>query len=156
MKMLFMIGGLLMAAVGGLGLFGAMTPGFDYEGATLQERQVWLDKEADKATAEIRRGIEASGTSRNLMDVQAVNASAEEKLIEIVMEAKGASRTIIPKDFRLTFLGQMCPDFTRSPLSKEGFRLNMRIVRSNGDLALSETVSQVACDRYYAFKKRTR
>lgn len=156
MKTLIVIGGIMLAAAGGVGLFSAMTPGFDYEGATLAERQAWLDGESENATAEIRRGIEKGGVGRHLMDVQAVNASAEEKLIEVIIEAKGASRTIIPKNFRLQFLGEMCPEFTRSPLSKHGFRMNMKIVRSNGDLALSETVSEVACERYYAFKKRTR
>ena len=156
MKVFIIIGGIVMAGLGGLGLVGVMSPSFDYEAATAVERQAWLDEEAQKTLVETRNELDRNGTSRNLFDVQSVRASDEEKLIEIVMEAKGASRTIIPKDFRLQFLGKMCPDFQRSPLSRHGFRLNMKMVRSNGDLVMSETVSEVACERYYAFKKRTR
>ncbi len=151
--LLFVIAFVVLAGIGRVAMLNT-GPGFDYEGASSEERQAWLDEEAKTIAEDVRKGIGVSGLNRAQMDLQDVVLSDEDKLLDIVVVAKGSVRTYRPKDFRMEFLQKMCPVYERSTLAKLGFRTRLKLVRENGDIAVAETVSKAACDQYRAFKKR--
>ena len=88
------------------------------------------------------------------MDVQDVIVDQEQKLVDIVIVAKGSVRTYRPKDFRMQFLAKTCPGYARTPIGRINYRTRLKLVRENGDIAVSENLSNAACDQYRAFMKR--
>lgn len=157
MKAVAIIGGIVMFGIGGLGLSKAtMGPGFDYDTATPIERQAWLDEQVEPIAEDVRKGLGMSGVSRARMDLHKLEISDEEKLIDIQIVAKGATRTAKPTNFREQFLEKTCPTFENTKLARLGFRTRLRIVRENGDIALSESVSRASCQKFREYKKRRR
>ncbi len=157
MKWAAIIGGVLICALGGLGLAKAtLTPSFDYEAASPIDRQAWLDSQASGIASDVREGLDIAGAKVTQMALQDLIISDEKKLLDIVIVVKGSTRTHRPKDFRMEFLGKMCPEYQDTHLAKLGFRMRLKLVRENGDIALSENVSRGACKQYKDFLKRQR
>jgi len=145
-----------VAVLVGLAAIGALfgDPGFDFEEATPAERQVWLDSEAETMAIDVRKGIFATGVKQTQMDLQDVIVDQDQKLVDIVIVAKGSLRTYRPKDFRMQFLAKTCPGYARTPFGKIDYRTRLKIVRENGDIAVAENLSNGACEQYRAFMKR--
>ncbi len=154
MKWVIGIVGFLIAIGGGVGLGQVTGDSFDFDNATLEERQAWLDEATGEISDGAALGLVQAGTGYNMMAVQEVSASAEDNRISIILEAKGATRLAIPADFSVQFMDKMCDEWVRTPMGRHGVLLTTKIVRSNGDHVRSETVSKPACDRYRDFKRR--
>ncbi len=156
MKWIIGLIGLALVISGAIGL-GQVTSGggFDYATASLDERQAWLEKGVSEMREGAEKGIRDSGTSYNMMGVKDVIVSAEDNRVTLTIEAKGSTRLAIPSNFRIEYMDKMCREWLRTPAGREGVLMTTKIVRSNGDLVRSDTISKPACERFKAFKKRT-
>lgn len=151
--LIFVIAFVVMAGVARIGMLQSGS-NFDYDTATPVERQAWLDEQVGPIAEDVRKGLGMSGMSRARMDLHKLEISDEEKLIDIEIVAKGATRTAKPANFREQFLEKTCPTFENTKLARLGFRTRFRLVRENGDIAISESVSRAACEQFRAYKKR--
>jgi len=155
MKWILGIAGIIIAISGGIGV-GKVTAGsdFDYETASLEERQAWLEQGISELREGAEQGLRASGTSYNMMGVKDVTVSAEDNRVTLTIEAKGSTRLAIPSNFRVEYMDKMCGEWMRTAPGRKGVLMTTRIVRSNGDLVRSDTISKPACERFKEFKKR--
>ncbi|MHA7900041.1 MAG: hypothetical protein ACX94B_09260 [Henriciella sp.] len=149
----------VLAGVFGLVTLGAIgaavdANGFDFDAASPDERQVWLDEEAKVWATDIRSGLFSSGVKKTQMDLQNIRVDQEKQLVDIIIVVKGSVRTYRPKNFRMQFLETLCPGYARSAFGKIDYRTRIKLVRENGDVAVAENLSNSACDQFRAFKKR--
>jgi hypothetical protein len=150
----------LLAIVGGLVALGAIgatvtpTSSIDYAEATDEERTVWLQERGDEIGRGVSDGLKAAGMNHAQMALSSKEYDPDRKEITFAIEVKGSVRMGFPNNFSIQFQDQMCPVFRRSGLAKEGIRTTFKIVRSNGDVVRSDTISASVCDRLDAFKAR--
>lgn len=142
--------------LGAIGAAVAPSTSIDYDTATAEERQTWLKKQGDEIGRGLSDGLKASGMNEAQMALSSQEYDLDRKEITFQIEVKGSVRMAFPTNFSTVFQTQMCPTFRNSGLAKEGIKTRFQIVRSNGDVVRTDTISQAVCDRLSAFQARRR
>jgi len=135
--------GTFTAAVGGAQL-GVLSGGnFDYEAATVDERQKWLEKHSKSVVRGMKSGLRGSGVKIEVEDVD-VNAAARKVTVTLQarerMQLNGRAGAM-----KAQFSKKMCPEYTKLTIAKARISLITKILYKNGRPAITLSITPSKC-----------
>ena len=150
--MKFLIGATAIL-IGAFAFFATASIGsnFDYETATLEERQAWLDKQA-KSIKGWSRFLLPSGRGPSALNfkMDSVETRARSREIEMKILVKVPyGKTVAPADYSQS-LYKMCKKYVRTSLYDQEVRLITTFTKEKGGVVQKVTASPRKCDRTLA------
>ncbi len=146
----------VFAVLGAIGATVGPSTSIDYETATLEERQAWLEEQGDEMGRGLSDGLKASGLNEAQVALSSQEYDIDRKEITFKIEVKGSVRMAFPTNFSTDFQTKMCPAFRSSGLAKADIKTRFQIERTNGDIVRTDIISKAVCDRLSAFQDRRR
>jgi len=148
MKWLFGIIGIGMAVMGGfnLGTTGAGGASFNYEEASIDERQTWLEKQAHDFERGVKHGIMKSGVS--LLRYKETKVLARSNEIQAIMSLSSMAQVRLPPRYKQQMLADSCPDYMRSALYTNRIKITVKIVNKNGNPVMVTHMTAHDCRRF--------
>ncbi len=149
MKWLFGIIGIGMATVGGFGLstVGVGGSSFNYEEASIEDRQAWLEKQARPLERGVKRGM-LRGSGAMYLKYKETKVLARSNEIQTIIKLSSMGQVRLPPNFKREMLASFCPDYMRSALYTNRVKITIKIVKKNGSPVLSFSMSAYDCNRF--------
>ena len=147
MRIIGAIGALVAAALGGWFAFGSGdVGGFDFESASVPERQQWLESVAKPMASQLNRSLPKGDGKRPGMKVSAARVSAAHKRIEIdILVADNFRFVADPIAAKRQFAAQLCPGYVESELGRNGIVIMHTFTDRKRKPVMIVGVSPVAC-----------
>jgi len=137
-----------------LAFSGGTTPGaatgpgdFDYEAATLVERQMWLTEQAGPTAKLFDRSLPRGGDAQPEMRVRGFSVDARSRAITVHVGVEGRygiDKQAVPAA-KKAMAAKACPGYVTSALGQNRVTLNHRFVSERGREELSFVLSPIAC-----------
>jgi hypothetical protein len=156
MKAIVIGGGVLaLGLIGWLTLSGSSTAvtatpissGFNYERASIVERQEWLSKHADPMAKLFDRSLPKGNSAQPHMAVTGWAVDARRRAIEVRVEVKGQygiDKRAVPAA-RRAMVDRICPSYASSALGQNKVHLHHSFFGQDGREALSFVISPLSC-----------
>lgn len=153
--------GLILAAVmavggwqavnGGINLGSASAPPFNYDTASVPEREAWLTSQIQPIRKSLRWSLPSGGApTQPSFSVGDVRANTRRRAIEIDIKVKGRyqfNRSQIPA-VKQQLVKQLCPKYAESEAGRNGVQLIHSFIGKKGRRELQLFVSPTVCRAY--------
>ncbi len=149
MKWLFGIIGIGMATVGGFGLstVGVAGSNFDYEEASIEDRQIWLEKQAGPLERGVKRGM-LRGSGGRYLKYKETKVLARSNEIQNILTLSSTAQVRLPPNFKRQMLANSCPSYMRSALYRNRIKITVKIVKRSGTPVLITQMTAHECRRF--------
>jgi|GEM_PF-6637223 len=126
----------------------SLSPKFDYETATKEKREVWLDKQAKTIKGWSRFLLPSGrGPSELSFSVDGIETRSRTREIEMKIRVKVPyGRTVAPADYNQSLL-KMCKKYVRTALYDQEVRFITTFKKEKGGVVQKLTASPRKCDR---------
>ena len=143
-------GGALWLALSGGATTGEASRVFDYESASLDERQRWLDEQAGPVVKLFDRSLPKGENDQPHMSVQAWAANARRRAIMMQVRVQGEygiDKRAVPAA-KKAMVASNCPSYAKSALGENKVTLIHTFLGKDGREELSFSISPLTCREY--------
>jgi len=148
---------LWLAVSGGVNLGKASRGAFNYETASLEQRQQWLNKHAEPMAKLLNRSLPKGNGAQPHMSVHAWSVNARRRAITVQVRVKGQygiDKRAVPAA-KKAMVAQVCPSYAKSPLGENKVNLFHSFLGKGGREELSFVISPIVSVRRASSKSVT-
>lgn len=121
---------------------------FDFATATIEQRQAWMEEQAELMGAEVRKNLPRGGGMAPRMTLADTRVSATSRTIHFDIQIKG--QAMIRNDAgkaKRAAQRQACPDYLRSPIGQNEIYVYQNFKLQNGRTAMTAALTPAVCER---------
>lgn len=157
MKYVFGAIAFIVSFLGAVGATGGGAGGgsFDFDAATLEEREAWMERQARAIANGVRHGLPNGSGMAPRMEVDEVLTHPSKREIEIVVQIKEQAQIVSnSRLLKRELHSKTCGQFVKLPVYRQDVRVVQTIKYLHGGVAMRARMSAASCDRELARQER--